>query len=977
MKTIEEQKRKRKSQLTLRYMLSVGLIFLVSLSSLVMLDHILEKQDGYAVVINMSGRQRMLSQQISLLAYEIITEQREDVKVGLLDQIDFSINLIRESHQQLVSQNKENGVGVEPSVELLNIYFHAPFEVDRIFNEYLLAIEALVGNSTSEKNLDELSALSITARGALLDGLDRVVKQFEMESVNYSESLKKSSVAIFLITVVLLFLIILFGFRPMVATVVENEGMLNSILDSIPVLMDIVRKEDGTILYQSKFLLDRLGASGIGKKCFEAYKTDTTSCESCPQRHLGSAPMVEEFTCFDKLGVDNVINITHLPIVFKGEDALLQTFQDVTEQRNTETFLTEAKEEADHVSNLKSNFLANMSHEIRTPMNAILGFSDLIIETKLNIQQRDYLNKIRHSSKSLLQVINKILDFSSVDAGEVVLEKKEFSLEGILEELIHFFGDQALEKNIELVIHQEKDIPVLLVGDALRLQQILANLLSNSVKFTDEGVITVQMKRLPDTARRVNLEFNVRDTGIGIAREKLSTLFTPFSQADSSTTRQYEGTGLGLAISSQLVELLGGNLTVNSEEGVGTVFSFKIGFEMARSQVQRADEKKACSDEKSVMANIRGAHLLLVEDDAINCQVAEAILAKADISVDVVNNGQQALGKIPVAEVKYDAVLMDIQMPVMGGVECVQEIRKREEVSATGFSEFADRLPIIAMTANVLKGDKEHFLQAGMDDYVAKPIDKKELFAVLARWISKNNFFTIRVGEERRQTQEQASWSGENRRKREERRKQSADGNRLESDEYHLPEDLPGIDLKQGLARLEGNSGLYIRLLKEFAVDISSSTEDIAKALETEDQECAVRIVHTVKGMAGSLGATKLASASLAFEMTMRNGGNTRIEFAEFTEALQSTQHSLAFFRNDQEEEELIGEIDHSVNEEKVAKLVLELDNLLLEKNFEAGSKWDELKPLLSGADKGVLIKIDNLIARFDFEASRKLLRKV
>ncbi|MCK5070120.1 MAG: response regulator, partial [Desulfocapsa sp.] len=612
---------------------------------------------------------------------------------------------------------------------------------------------------------------------------------------------------------------------------------------------------------------------------------------------------------------------------------------------------------------------------IRTPMNAILGFSDLIMETKLDFQQQDYLNKIRHSSKSLLQIINKILDFSSVDSGEMLLEKNEFSVEDILKELIHFFGDQALEKHIELVIHQDKDIPALLIGDALRLQQILANLLSNSIKFTDIGVITVKVKLISGTAEKVSLEFNVKDTGIGIASEDLSTLFAPFSQADGSTTRQYEGTGLGLAISKQLVELLGGELVVSSKEGIGTSFTFAAEFDTVGEWNQAESSQGFCSSDKSIMSNIRGAHLLLVEDDSINCQVAEAILAKANISVDIATNGKQALEKIFTAKMIYDAVLMDIRMPVMGGVECVQEMRQRE--ADNELSPFSDRLPVIAMTANVLQGDRERFLQAGMDDYIAKPVNKTELFAILAKWMSKNNFFTTRIGNERRRSGERVAWSGKDRREREERRKLSADGSRQESDEYSLPEDLPGIDLKQGLARLEGNSGLYIRLLKEFAVDISSTTDNVLEALEAKDQECAIRLVHTVKGMAGSLGAVDLAAASLALEMPMRKGGDIKEEFSLFTKELQSTQESLSFFRNEQTASEAETENSQPVDEKKVVELMLELDTLLSEKNFEAGSKWDELKPLMTGTDKMVITQIENMIARFDFETSRGLLQKL
>jgi signal transduction histidine kinase/CheY-like chemotaxis protein len=961
--TSEQKKNQRKRQLTIQYMVAVVLIFLVSLSSLVVLELILNRQEGYATVINMSGRQRMLSQKIALLAHEIVAEHRGEGRNDLYEQIHSAVQLMERSHQQLISGKRGEVNSVVLSDTLYNMYFHPPLEVDKLVSDYLAAITALIAEPNAKGEYDELSSLSVTARGALLGGLDAVVKQYEVESTRYTDILKNSALAIFFLMVLLLVLIVIFGFRPMANMVAENESMLKSILDSIPILMDIISK-DGTILYQSKFLLDYLGESTVGQKCFEAYKTDQNQCESCPITATEQIADMKITTCFDKLGSGTVIEMTHLSLLFKGEPAFLHTFQDITEQKRTESFLVRAKEEADRASELKSNFLANMSHEIRTPMNAILGFSELALETELTTQQQDYVEKINRSSRSLLGIINEILDFSKIEAGKLSLENRQFSLQEILENITFLFGDKAQEKKVALTTYQHADIPVLLIGDALRLQQVLTNLVSNSLKFTDQGEITVRVDLEALSAQQARLEFSVEDTGIGIANDKLATLFNAFSQADSSTTRKYGGTGLGLAISRQLVELLGGTIEVNSTMGVGTVFRFTVPFELSSTlgQNQEADIR-----EDEIISSIRGAHVLLVEDNHINRQVAEEILKKADITLDVANNGQEALEKILVKEINYDAILMDIQMPIMNGIECVQELRKREENMTTSSRQRARRIPVVAMTANAMQGDREQYLQAGMDDSITKPINRDTLFRVLANCIPKDHIWnkitcelcTARCGQKKEQENE---------------REEDFDDKERNGAGDHLHESLKGIELKQGLARLEGNSELYFRLLSEFATENSSMVKKIQRALEKQDQECAVRLVHTIKGTAGSLGAVELSAASLTLEQAMREGKGTKTQMIQFEEALQQVLHSLGTLTDGQQHDEARREGIPDSDKERRSRLTVELESMLTGKKFQAASKWKELKPLLSGVDASILQQIDRSIGSFDHNTALKLL---
>lgn len=814
MKTIEQQKRQRKKQLTIQYMTAVGLIFLVSLSSLLILRHILKQQEGYATIINISGRQRMLSQQIALLAHEILAKEQQGERKVLLGQINVSIQLMKQSHQQLTSGKTADNTGVELSDILSDMYFSSPLEVDRLVNDYLANIERLVAEPVSEKSFRELSVLAITARGVLLNALNDIVQQYERESNTYSDALADSALLIFILMLLLLAVIVVFAFRPMANVVAENEGMLNSILDSIPTLMDIVSKKDGTILYQSEFLLNRLGESSIGQKCFEAYKVDQIPCESCPTSHAEVNVERKVTTCFDRLGVGTIIQITHLPILFKGEEALLHTFQDITEQQNTEAFLIKAKEEADQTSNLKSNFLANMSHEIKTPMNAIIGFSDLALETELNPQQQGYLNKIRHSSQSLLKIVNTILDFSKIATGNMNLENREFSVEEIWESLRLLYGDDAQEKNIELCFREEAGTPVLLIGDAPRLQQILSNLIENSLKFTDQGKITVTANLMERTAQQVQLVFNVADTGIGMTSAEQLTLFDSFAQVDSSTTRKYGGTGLGLAISKQLVELLGGVLEVSSEEGVGTVLSFTVIFKL-----QTGDSKSL--EEKSSMPE--------------------------------------------------------------GGQE------------------------------------------------------------------SKQNH---------------------------ERRKNSRD-RRKPAEGPYLSENSAYLDMEQGLARLEGNHDLYLRLLQEFAAETASVEQKIVEALNKKDQESAERLVHTVKGMAGSLCAAELAAKSFALEKVLKAGGKIEIELAQFAEALQQVLHFITALAEKRQNNLEAVEKSCPVDKEKSIELLAELIAMLSNKDFQSGNKWNELRPLLPMLTERQIQRIDRSINSFDFEHALEILSEM
>ncbi len=626
---------------------------------------------------------------------------------------------------------------------------------------------------------------------------------------------------------------------------------------------------------------------------------------------------------------------------WRSEQSMLELKNDLQEANaNMEEALNRAHEyskETESANKAKSEFLANMSHEIRTPLGAVIGLTDLLAETDCSAKQLGYLNKMDNSAHSLLGIINDILDFSKIEAGKMTYEIIPFHLGEVVSQVSEMFSERVMSRNLSFTQKREQ-IPELLLGDPVRLRQILVNLLGNALKFTEKGGLSLTITGGTRLGEKIFLIFSIQDTGIGIPAENLSGLFSSFAQADTSTTRQFGGTGLGLSISQQLVELMGGNIWVESEVGKGTTFHFSLPFEEMSETAADEFMDDLYNRTNHISTNpgkpLEGLNILLVDDNEINREVISEILVQRGAMVDLAEDGQKATTKV--ADTQFHLVLMDMQMPIMDGPTATRTIRETHS---------AEDLPVMALTANAQAEDKRICLDAGMNGYMSKPVDPALLVdKILA--LAKNQVrleTTTPVAE-------------------------------IKAPETHKK--MPGINLTEVMNRLNNNETLFLKLVKMFISKHENDLAQIDQALHEKDIPQAIHLSHALKGTAANLSAHSVQAAASDLESILRKGDDLPSaspgELVMALDEILSTMKLILHTSEDAQPEKM--KSANPVDRKQVLQSLNNLHLMMEENDATTEDQFQTHRPDLENfINASTLDALEQALLIFDFEEALSL----
>jgi signal transduction histidine kinase/CheY-like chemotaxis protein/HPt (histidine-containing phosphotransfer) domain-containing protein len=617
-------------------------------------------------------------------------------------------------------------------------------------------------------------------------------------------------------------------------------------------------------------------------------------------------------------------------------------FEDITNVKETENALILAKEAAEAATLAKSQFLSNMSHEIRTPLNAIVAYLDLLENTEISSTQTKYLDKIKISSRVLLNTINDILDLSKLDFGKVELESIPVFLDEVINNCFSQVKEKAEKKRLEFQYQMDSNVPLELKGDPLRLQQIILNLLENAVKFTEKGIISIMITAKKNIEDNYLLEFSVKDTGIGMTAEQLKDIFEPFSQGDQSTSRKYGGTGLGLSICKHLVGLFGGEIWVESTFGKGSTFYFTANFK-ENTIIEKTCYKKEETEFKNLDLNVikllTGKKVLLAEDNQINQDLMLEILQSAGMDVKMANNGLEAIEFVQ--KFPFDIVLMDIRMPDMDGYEAVAKIREN--------NSFND-LPIIAVTASASFEDANNSKSSGFNDYIIKPIAINQLLQKVALCLQKDsdfksNFVVLTDTYKDRE------------------------GDKKVIDLIEEGKEIYGVNISKALNGLSGNKKLLTKLLLDFNENQGNTAKEIKNSLERGDMKKAERLAHTLLGVAGYISADKIYEIAKKIESELNRKNLLSLDdlILKLDNELEKVIISLNIFKTT-----FAKSVSNDIKEVDVNLLKQSLDKLriLLKGNdMEATDLIEEIQS--NNADTPIsnaIINLKSLIDSYRFE---------